>query len=73
VETTSSSSDTLGTTSSSRATLDLSKLTVAELRCEIRARGLKPKGVSKMTKKQRISFLQRWQGSIAVNFNFYLA
>ena len=46
------------TTSSSRTTLDLSKKTVKELREEINARGLKPKGLSKMNKKQLLSLLQ---------------
>lgn len=46
------------TTGSSSATLDLSKLTVKELRNEINARGLKPKGLRKMNKKQLLSILQ---------------
>jgi len=45
-------------TSSSSITRDLSKLTVKELRHEIHARGLKPKGLSKMNKTQLLSLLQ---------------
>ena len=45
-------------TSSSSTTRDLSKLTVKELRDEINARGLKPKGLSKINKTQLISLLQ---------------
>ena len=48
----------VATTSSSSATLDLSKLTVKELRNEINARGLKPKGLCQMNKKQLLSILQ---------------
>ena len=45
-------------TSSSSTTVDLKKLTVKELREEINARGLKPKGLSKMNKTQLLSLLQ---------------
>lgn len=44
-------------TSSSSTSKDLSQLTVKELRNEINARGLMPKGMSKMNKTQLISLL----------------
>lgn len=50
--------DVAATSTSSSSTLkDLSQLTVKELRNEINARGLMPKGMSKMNKTQLISLL----------------
>lgn len=40
------------------ATLQLSKMTLKELRHEVSARGLKPKGLAKMSKKKLPSLLQ---------------
>ena len=45
-------------TSSSSTTVDLKKLTVKELREELNAKGLKPKGLSKMNKTQLLSLVQ---------------